>query len=212
LLELSDSIHASDRLYFASCPPIGAPLTTPIAISKIDYQESVIQFSKLTSTALSTLNSSFQLMVLNIGNNPNYLTLFYTKVSIAPSDIAEALAGKIPVYFMPSMICPVEALPNSLDEAQIVATRRISELNQSENRIQTESGVIRKLASCLNIPVESIGSDDNFFVLGGDSLLKAGQSASKIRKMYPSIFFQLVKYSPILLPFNLPNISNPQNG
>lgn len=190
---LSDSI---DRLYSATCPPVGTPLSTPIAIRKVDHEDAILLISELIRKALPVLQH-FIVMVLKIGINPNYVVVFYSHGSIAPTDVRAILAGNVPIYLMPSMICPVEVLPSNVNEAQEVATKRniyLRRKNAKHNaqRCQTETKISRIFAVCLGLDPDFIGANENFFNLGGDSL-KAGQLASEIRKAFPQVRFSVAE-------------------
>lgn len=198
LRELSDSIHVSDRLYSATCPPIGAPLSSSIAIYKIDHQDATVLCSTVIREALPVLEH-FKVMVIKIGVNPNYVAVFFAHGSIAPNDISAVLADKVPIYFMPSIICPVDSLlPSNASEAQEAVAKRNNYLRQIMNDTQkkqrclTESKIIKIFASCLSLDLDCIGVDENFFDMGGDSL-KAGKLASEIRKAFPPFRFSVAE-------------------
>ncbi|CAI7596063.1 unnamed protein product [Penicillium glandicola] len=114
------------------------------------------------------------------------------------------LSEHLPVYMVPARLLTVHTLPRgrtgktnrqelkdqaarlSLDELTYLTTR------SQHRRLPASSAeeiVLQTCAKALNLPVESIGMDDSFFHLGGDSII-AIRFASQARKR--GVVFQIV--------------------
>lgn len=106
---------------------------------------------------------------------------FRTKAKVAEV----ALADTLPAYYVPSMFLPMTSMPmttsGKLDRKVLRQfAQAIPETDLNIYRLAGRSGrapsgalevVLASLwASVLNVPVDSIGADDSFFRLGGDSI------------------------------------------
>jgi amino acid adenylation domain-containing protein len=94
--------------------------------------------------------------------------------ALSPSDLRRYLAGKLPHYMVPALFVPLGALPLSpngkVDRAALPAQPPAIE-KDSEARAATEleTGLLNLWRQILR--VDAVGLDDNFFDLGGDSLM-----------------------------------------
>jgi amino acid adenylation domain-containing protein len=108
------------------------------------------------------------------------------------SDLREFLAERLPDYMIPSSFVKVESLPmtanGKLDKSALPAPTA-GNLIPGRNAVE-ESGdgpesmqarIAALVASLLNIP--SVGADDNFFTIGGHSMLGV-QLVARIREMF----------------------------
>ncbi|MFF4156739.1 amino acid adenylation domain-containing protein [Streptomyces sp. NPDC001678] len=93
-----------------------------------------------------------------------------------PADVRTFLAGQLPPYMVPSVFVVLDELP--LSTAGKVDRRALPEPPHAELRLDTGytepvSPAERVLAGiwCRVLKVEKVGGDDNFFDLGGNSLL-----------------------------------------
>ncbi|WP_151772315.1 non-ribosomal peptide synthase/polyketide synthase [Streptomyces abyssomicinicus] len=107
----------------------------------------------------------------------------------APHDesaaLREELARRLPPYMVPSVFVPLEALPltpsGKLDRRALPAPAPapVSGAPRTAPRTETERRVARVWAEVLGVP--EVGADDNFFHLGGDSILSM-QVVSRLRR------------------------------
>ncbi len=111
--------------------------------------------------------------------------------SVSPSEIKEYLGERLPRYMQPARIEVLPQLPitseGNLDREQLKARSvkqsiEVVSSNDFEYDDDLESRMAQIWAEILNL--EAISRADNFFALGGDSLLLA-QVISKIRKTVP---------------------------
>ena len=101
------------------------------------------------------------------------------------SELRESLVGRLPAYMVPAVIMPLESLPltvngkvdrRALPEPEFTTT---TDAELTEPRTDTE----RVLASvfCEVLGLERVGVHDDFFALGGDSILSI-QLVSRARR------------------------------
>jgi amino acid adenylation domain-containing protein len=97
-----------------------------------------------------------------------------TGFGVPPETLKEFTASKLPTYMVPSFFVAVEAFPlnanGKIDRGRLPAPvisrgNALAEASWSD----LEESITREWQSVLNLP--SVGLDDNFFDLGGDSLL-----------------------------------------
>jgi pyochelin synthetase len=116
---------------------------------------------------------------------------------LVPADVQAHLAERLPEYMIPGVLQVVDALPRSangkLDRAavlRLVATASTGPRAAGEApRTEVEEQVAAVWAEVLR--VDSVGRDDDFFALGGDSLL-AAKLAGRLAESVPAaagVFF-----------------------
>jgi amino acid adenylation domain-containing protein len=95
---------------------------------------------------------------------------------LTPSTLRATLQECLPDYMLPSTFVPLDALPltasGKLDRARLPAPETVETLRDSEvvaPRTAVEARLAAMVAGLLDVP--SIGVTDNFFLLGGHSLL-----------------------------------------
>ncbi|MBV8148429.1 MAG: non-ribosomal peptide synthetase, partial [Candidatus Eremiobacteraeota bacterium] len=97
---------------------------------------------------------------------------------LSASDLRRALAAKLPDYMIPSRFVPMEVLPltanGKVDRSRLPSpstTNPLPEGGEAANGKvdEVERQIATLVASLVNLP--SIGSDENFFMLGGHSML-----------------------------------------
>ncbi|MEV5884235.1 non-ribosomal peptide synthase/polyketide synthase [Streptomyces sp. NPDC052020] len=102
-----------------------------------------------------------------------------------PAGLREELAGHLPPHMVPSVIVPLERLPltpnGKLDRSALPAPGPAAARGgpRTAPRTDTERRVARVWADVLGVP--EVGADDNFFHLGGDSILSL-QVVSRLRR------------------------------
>ncbi|WP_410668109.1 non-ribosomal peptide synthase/polyketide synthase [Amycolatopsis sp. cmx-4-68] len=103
----------------------------------------------------------------------------------APGDLAAVVAAALPDYMVPSAFVVLDALPLStngkVDRRALPAPPAEPATGAAEPRTDTERAVAEVLAEVLG--VERVGADDDFFALGGDSIL-AVQALSRLRRTF----------------------------
>ncbi|MCC2606940.1 non-ribosomal peptide synthetase [Planctobacterium marinum] len=116
------------------------------------------------------------------------LTSYITLHDKAGTSIKQALSSKLPEYMVPSVIIELEELPllpnGKVDKKALplpTSTQRSSSIAKPSN--DTERTLTQLWGDVLNAPPESIGVDDNFFTIGGHSLL-AVELSNKIRNTF----------------------------
>jgi len=104
-----------------------------------------------------------------------YLVLA-ANVQVTASGLRDALARRLPEYMLPSVFCKVQSLPLTLNGK--VDQNRLPALNESNTLPESEfvapnTIVEQRLAAILAplLHVERVSAKDNFFLLGGHSLL-----------------------------------------
>jgi amino acid adenylation domain-containing protein len=118
-------------------------------------------------------------VVADSGENGSKRLVAYYVASDAPgpspSDLRKFLAGKLPHYMVPALFVPLNALPLSpngkVDRTALPAATSAGTEPSPANAPATQ---LEKTISDLwqrILRVDRVGSDDNFFDLGGDSLM-----------------------------------------
>ena len=109
-----------------------------------------------------------------------YLVAYIVSDADAGQDsdqLYRALQRELPNYMMPSYFVFLDELPltsNGKVDRKALPTPDTSKLLTQEYvapRTETEKGLVKIWADVLDIPVDKIGINDNFFQLGGHSLL-----------------------------------------
>jgi len=126
------------------------------------------------------------------GGGSKRLAAYYVckpKAALTPEDLRAYVVAKLPHYMVPSFFIPMPSLPlsangkidrSALPPPRILATSETS----SEGPVTKLEQVIARLwQDVLRVP--SVGLDDNFFDLGGDSLLLIAVHA-KLQKEVPT--------------------------
>jgi acyl carrier protein len=117
-------------------------------------------------------------VVADVGQNGSKRLIAYYVSSatpaLSPSDLRQYLAGKLPHYMVPALFVPLRTLPLSpngkVDRAALPAQPPAIE-NDSQARAATELETALLDLWRRILRVDAIGLDDNFFDLGGDSLM-----------------------------------------
>ncbi|RNA61469.1 amino acid adenylation domain-containing protein [Chryseobacterium nematophagum] len=116
-----------------------------------------------------------------------YLVGYYVSdTAVTPEDLSVHLSGLLPEYMVPSTYVHLEELPMTLNGK--LDRRALPEPNFTDDReyIVPETALEKQLAEIygevLGLPVESIGLHDDFFRLGGNSIM-AIKLISKIHQV-----------------------------
>ncbi|MES4891873.1 non-ribosomal peptide synthase/polyketide synthase [Streptomyces sp. NPDC096012] len=100
-------------------------------------------------------------------------------------ELREHLAHQLPPHMVPALFVPLQRLPltpnGKLDRRALPApgTAQAADGPRTAPRTETERRIARIWADVLGI--EDVGADDNFFALGGDSILSM-QVVSRLRR------------------------------
>ncbi|OCL04842.1 N-(5-amino-5-carboxypentanoyl)-L-cysteinyl-D-valine synthase [Glonium stellatum] len=122
-----------------------------------------------------------------------YLVGFYLSDNlIREEDISKFILSKLPEYMVPRRFIPVESFPvtasGKLDTKLLPAASLTgTHLYPIPARNEVEAMLCVIWSELLGIPVETIGVQDDFFVLGGDSLLSTKLSF-RISKAFGQYF------------------------
>ncbi|EFY88504.1 nonribosomal peptide synthase, putative [Metarhizium acridum CQMa 102] len=119
-----------------------------------------------------------------------------------PADVEGRLAKHLPVHMMPSLLLSVSELPKTMtgniDRKRLremaaqfsieqLETARSSGRSTSRRPTSEAERVMQKIwAKILDVSIDGIGPDDNFFHLGGDSILSM-RLVSEARKVHMNI-------------------------
>ncbi|MCV7071092.1 non-ribosomal peptide synthetase, partial [Mycobacterium rufum] len=124
-------------------------------------------------TALAALDDVGQTVVIARDDGPTGTHLVaYLTGSADPATIRAALADRLPSYMVPTAVIALDALPRTvngkLDTTALPAPGiRTSEYRAPADTIeQTLAGIYARV-----LGVDTVGVDDSFFDLGGDSIL-----------------------------------------
>ena len=118
------------------------------------------------------------------GNGPMRLVAYYisSDSGLKEAELRSFLAGKLPEFMIPALFIPVKSLPltpnGKVDRAALIAlgmpARTDAAMGIAATRLeQTIIDIWRK-----SLGTDQFGVTDNFFDLGGDSLLLVGVHAS----------------------------------
>ena len=99
-------------------------------------------------------------------------------MQVTASILRETLSAQIPDYMIPATFVIVEALPltpnGKIDRAALPAPDTVNTLRDGTiiaPNTPTEQRLAIVIASLLDMQAEQIGVEDNFFLLGGSSLM-----------------------------------------
>jgi amino acid adenylation domain-containing protein len=107
----------------------------------------------------------------------------------AAGDLARHVAQRVPAYMVPTAIIALDALPlrssGKLDGSALPAPELTAGEARTAPVTPVERAVAEVFAEVLGRPADALGVDDNFFALGGNSLLATGV-VSRLREHYGS--------------------------
>ncbi|WP_460885498.1 condensation domain-containing protein, partial [Pseudoduganella ginsengisoli] len=115
-----------------------------------------------------------------------FLAAYYVAAEALEHDaLTAALRHSLPEYMVPSVFMHLEALPltanGKLDTARLPALEAGGQHGYVAPRDELESTVCALWAKALGLPAEQVGIRDEFFNLGGDSIISI-QLSSKLRQ------------------------------
>jgi acyl carrier protein len=162
----------------------------------VDEQIKIRGFRVEPGEIVVALNScpgvqSSAVSLLGEGNGEKRLAAYLVLVPEAHVTVAslrEAISRALPEYMVPSIFAQVESLPltrnGKVDYAALPALSESNTLPESEF-VAPETVVERRLAAILAplLHVERVSAKDNFFLLGGHSLLGT-QLITKIKEAF----------------------------
>jgi len=111
-----------------------------------------------------------------------------TRSACPPADeLARHVAQRVPAYMVPTAITALDALPllasGKLDASALPAPELAAGAARAAPVTPVEHAVAEVFAEVLGRPAGALGVDDNFFALGGNSLLATGV-VSRLREQY----------------------------
>ncbi|HEV2087561.1 MAG TPA: non-ribosomal peptide synthetase [Cryptosporangiaceae bacterium] len=119
--------------------------------------------------------------------------------------VRRAAAGQLPEYMLPAVLVPLERLPltgsGKVDRAALPAPARPAAADP--DAVQPLTPAERTVAAvwCEVLGVERVGAEDNFFALGGQSVLAIGLAARLRRRVGRAIPLVAVFKHPVLRQF-----------
>ena len=129
------------------------------------------------------------------------LVAYVVAEGVTPRELRDHLRTRVPAHLVPSLIVPVAVLPTTrngkLDRSALPVT---IDLTEGEPIDDSMSPMERAQAAiwCELLGVAHVGIDDNFFALGGDSLLAAVLFARTARQTGRDIPLSLMFASPTI--------------
>ena len=122
----------------------------------------------------------------NIDINHNYLVGYYIAEELLDNNaIISYLQQKLPEYMVPAILIYLERLPltinGKLDRRALPEVEFTSSTNYVGPRNELERQVCKIWAEVLGLPLDNIGIRDDFFNLGGDSIVSI-QLASRLQQ------------------------------
>ena len=126
--------------------------------------------------------------VIVTGNDQDrrLVALVVLRAGLSPKRLREAVAESAPDYLVPAMFVRVPEIPgNDHGKRDLDQLRRLAveQVNRQARRVEPRDEVERYLADLWEqlLSVEWIGADDDFFALGGNSML-AFRAQRRIRR------------------------------
>lgn len=126
----------------------------------------------------AAIQASYVMAREDVGNEKQlvaYLVLV-GKTHMTVNDVQEHVANRLPAYMIPAMFVQLDELPvtpnGKVDRATLPVPDEFNTLQNEETdgpRTAVEEALVGLLAPLLGL--EQVGIDDNFFMLGGHSLL-----------------------------------------
>ena len=154
---------------------------------------------KDAAVALRGLTTEEQRMVA-------YIVLSPSEGPISAGEMKKFLRGRLPNYMVPSAVVTLEALPlhsNGKLNRELLPDPDSDSFETAENFEPPASATEKVVAEIWSIvlAVPTVGRNDNFFSLGGDSLL-AAQAIARIRSVFQeNIPLRLFFLEPVLADF-----------
>ncbi|NNE68651.1 MAG: hypothetical protein HKN33_18955, partial [Pyrinomonadaceae bacterium] len=132
------------------------------------------RIEKLSPRQLELLENELGKISTSSGTGNKRLDAYVTDTEKSPEEIRESLKKRLPEYMVPANIFIVEQLPKlpngKVDFKALRSASQKEEVNESEkagNQVEYELLEIWKEV----LRLERIGINDNFFEIGGDSIL-----------------------------------------
>ena len=184
LANVDEESPPSSRLLEATCPPVGTPLTQPIAVQSI-----VVDVKKVEELLLKQPSvSEAVVVVVDLPFKPGSMVGFV----VAPKDSADELIKlcdfSLHKYEVPLFIYAMDAMPKSnmgypdipllTEKAKDLYAQRSVVAPRNPMEVKVEK-IWRHFLGCESV----VSVKDSFFDLGGDSL-KAGQLVNAMRKKF----------------------------
>ena len=162
-----------------------------------DYYLTVEQADLLTNTGLYTVYARRSSRLHSIAaeyprnTSPDRLTPLFSRYLVSATELQRFLHAQVPDYMVPASFVQVDALPltpnGKVDRAALPVPDETNTLR--DRHLEAASTPIeQRLAGIMGslLSLERIGRDDNFFMLGGHSLLGT-QVIARVAKISESI-------------------------
>ncbi len=122
----------------------------------------------------------------SVNSNQQLIAYFSTKKVLEINTFRRELKDKLPSYMVPSILIPLKEfprLPNGKINRKKLPSPNIQTLKKQDTFISPKGALEKQLAHIWEsvLQIKSIGRFDNFFAIGGDSILSI-QVVSKARK------------------------------
>lgn len=166
-----------------------------------------IELGEIETTLLAADHSIRDVVVITKGNSENnkYLIAFLVLETNEPdiNKIRQHLKDELPVYMMPAHFIPIKNIPltangktdeNALNELALQYIKDVIPSSPPENEM--EHLIAKIWAKTLDRPV--INRSDNFFEIGGDSLLVAVVAVSLSKELSMKVYLRDIYQYPVL--------------
>lgn len=137
-----------------------------------------IELSEVERTILQVqgVKDAYVTVIENIDAKSKYLCAFVVGKGIIKETIIDYIKKQLPYYMIPQKICMVEYIRITVN-GKVNHDEMLALINNYEDELshhtwnQTEKKLLEVWSDILKIPQESIGPNDSFFEIGGDSIL-----------------------------------------
>jgi amino acid adenylation domain-containing protein len=143
--------------------------------------------------ALEGIDSAIVMAYNGAGESPELWAYYTSRQAYDEADIKSFLAKRLPAPMMPEHLLRLDAIPRNangkIDLKQLPVCQTAPPTAERGHPGELCENIISVWADVLSLPEKSIGPDDNFFQLGGNSLTAVNLIAALYRRL--SINLQL---------------------
>ena len=134
-----------------------------------------IELSEIDSAFLKHEHISYATTILKKNENNSFLVSYYiADKNLDPNEVVAFLEKILPVYMIPSAVMQLDELPLTLSgklDVHALPEANFAVVEIIVPRDSIEEKIAQIWADILNLSIEKIGIETNFFDLGGNSIL-----------------------------------------
>ncbi len=150
--------------------------------------------------ALEGIDSAVVTAHNGAGESPELWAYYTSRQVYEEADLRSFLAKRLPAPMMPEHLLRLDAIPRTasgkIDLKQLPVIKTAPLTAEREHPGELCENVISVWADVLSLPEESIGPDDNFFQLGGNSLTAVNLIAAVYRRLSVNLQLSAVFDNP----------------